>query len=439
MKKGVCPTDGHASMSRFQPRFPRVRSARTPLLLGLPMAIASLFAATPAAAQQSLTGPIAGWQQGTEPSWVSMYAYVPATVVENPPILVVVHFCSGSAFGVFDQAKGGGMVDAADAQGFIMVVPQTIQNCWDVASTESLTHDGGGDLLAIVHQVDYAIATYGANADRVYVTGTSSGAMVTQAISATYPDRFRGGVSFAGVPAGCWAVNNPDTQWSAQCAGGEVKKSGQEWGDIARAMYPGYSGRRPRLQLWHGDADATLSPVNQTESIKQWTNVFGLSETPTMTTTETIGTGTYKREQWQDSCGQTVLDAWTQAGGPHGTDLNMSATYSLPFLTLDQAGPTDPQTECVPAGTGGDTGTGGTGVDGSGGAGPGSGGTTSGGGDPIAELPSRPTMPCTFSPSQLRLGAGRSGAVVLTGLGLLALVFGRRRRPSTLGARGVGE
>jgi acetylxylan esterase len=425
-------------MSRFHQRFARVLSARTSLLFALPTVCASLLASSPASAA-SLAGPVEGWKVGTEPSWVSMFVYVPDAPAANPPILVVVHFCSGNAPSVFNQARDGGMVAAADAQGFIMVVPQTSQNCWDVASTESLTHDGGGDLLAIVHQVDYAIDTYGANRDRVYVTGTSSGAMVTQAISATYPDRFRGGVSFAGVPAGCWAVNNPDTQWSAQCAGGEVTHTGQDWGDIARNMYPGYSGRRPRLQLWHGDADATLSPVNQTESIKQWTNVFGLSETPTMTTTETIGAGTYKREQWQDSCGQTVLDAWTQAGGPHGTDANMSATYSMPFLALDQPGDTDPQMDCVPSGTGGDTGTGGG--DGSGGAtgGTSSGGTTSGGGDPIAELPSRPTMPCTFSPSQLRAGTGRSGAALLAGFGLLALVFGRRRRQPILGAGGIDE
>ena len=109
-----------------------------------------------------------------------MYEYVPDVVAANPPILLVVHFCSGNAHGVFDQARDGGMVALADQYGFIMVFPQTIQNCWDVASMESLTHDGGGDTLAMVHQVEYAIATHGANPDRVYVTGTSSGAMVTE-------------------------------------------------------------------------------------------------------------------------------------------------------------------------------------------------------------------------------------------------------------------
>jgi acetylxylan esterase len=422
-------------MARCQNRFQRVRSARAPLLVALSMAIgASLLDATPASAA-SLAGPIPGWQVGTEPDWVSMYAYVPDNVPANAPILVVVHFCSGNAVGVFNQAKDGGIVAAADQYGFIMVLPQTTQNCWDVATTPSLTHDGGGDLGAIVHQVDYAVTTYGANRDRVYVTGTSSGAMVTQAISAAYPDVFKGGVAFAGVPSGCWSVSNPDGQWSAACAGGQVTHTAEEWGEMARAQYPGYSGYRPRLQLWHGDADSILSPVNQTESVKQWTNVLGLSATPTSTTTETIDAGQYTREQWQDSCGETILDVWTQAGGPHGTDANMNGAYSIPFLALDQPGATDPQVDCVPSASGGGPSDGAGGGPSSGGAGP----SGSGGGNPVAAIPSRPTMPCSFSPSQLRSGAGRSGAAVLVCLGLLALVFGRKRQRPTLGAGGAAS
>ncbi|ONI85531.1 hypothetical protein ALI22I_27435 [Saccharothrix sp. ALI-22-I] len=62
---------------------------------------------------------------------------------------------------------------------------------------------------------------------------------------------------------------------------GQVLKTPQEWGDIARSAYPGYSGARPRVQLWHDTADDMLRYPNFGEEIDQWTNV--LSTTPTAT------------------------------------------------------------------------------------------------------------------------------------------------------------
>jgi poly(hydroxyalkanoate) depolymerase family esterase len=397
------------------------------------MALCAGVLSTAPAKAASLNGPVSGWEVGTEPSWVSMYEYVPDNLAPNPPILVVVHYCSGNAFGVFKQAQDGGMVAAAEQYGFIMLLPQTTQNCWDVATTPSLTHDGGGDTGAIVHQVQYEIATYGANPDRVYVTGTSSGAMVTQAMMAVYPDVFKGGAAFAGVPAGCWSVNDLDGQWSSPCAGGEVTHTAQEWGDMARNMYPGYSGFRPRLQLWHGDADSTLSFVNQTEAVKQWTNVLGLDPTPTMTTTETIGDGQYTRQQWLDGCGITILDVWTQPGGPHGTDANMNGEYTIPFFDLDQTDAVDPQAAgCMdsPAATGsGDTGGGGP-VAAPGGATPSDVALTQ-----AADVPSRPSCACDLARSQRR-GTALPWASAFAWVAILGLVFGRRRRPQHPRRRG---
>jgi hypothetical protein len=263
--------------------------------------------------------------------------------------------------------------------------------------------------------VQHAIATHGANADRVYITGTSSGAMVTQAMLAAYPDVFKGGAAFAGVPAGCWSVNNPEGQWSAPCAGGQVTHTDAEWGDMARAMYPGYSGFRPRLQLWHGEGDSTIALTNHTEALKQWTNVLGLGMTPTMTTTETIEGDQYTRQQWQDGCGITVLDSWTQPSGPHGTAANMNGAYTVPFFALDMAEPVDPQAAgCMgsPASSAGDP-MGGSGS-------PGMPTTPSGLGAGAADLPSRPSFACGLTPSERRAGA-------FAWVGLLALVVGRRR------------
>jgi len=231
-----------------------------------------------------------------------MYEYVPAKLAANPPILVLVHYCGGNASGVMGEAQGGGIVAAADKYGFLMVVPQTSRNCWDIATTPAITHNGGGDTGAIVDMVNYAITRHSANANRVYVTGTSSGAMMAEGLAAVYPEVFKASSEFAGVPAGCWSVSNmTDGQWSGPCAGGTVTHTADEWGMIARNMDPGYTGPRPRIQLWHGDADTTIKPANQTEAIKQWTNVLGVPTAPNSTMTVAISGKNYKRNSGKTS------------------------------------------------------------------------------------------------------------------------------------------
>jgi len=295
------------------------------------------------------------WGASGVPATTSMYVYVPDAPADNPPILVLAHYCSGTAGGVFGQAQSGGIVSAADQYGFIMVVPQTSNNCWDVGSTKALTHDGGGDTHAIAQMVKYALTQYGANPERVYITGDSSGAMMTQGMLAVYPELFKGGSAFAGVPAGCWGVGNPDGSWSSQCAGGQVTHTAEEWGDMVRAMHPSYTGHRPRVQLFHGDADSTLRYENHTEAIKQWTNVLGLSAAPTSTDTVTLGSHQAKREQWENDCGYVVLEAYTSMGGDHGpSDAIFDASFVIPFLALDDGEAEDPEiTQCAGAAGGG--------------------------------------------------------------------------------------
>jgi len=333
--------------------------------------------ATPSLEAASLTK-VNNWGASGVPATASMYIYVPDKVATKPPIVVVAHYCGGTASAVFGQASG--IQKAADQYGFIMVVPQTTNNCWDVGSTKALTHDGGGDTQAVAQMVKYAITTYSANAERVYVTGDSSGGMMTQGLLAVYPDVFKGGAAFAGVPAGCWAVGDPDGSWSNQCAGGQVTHTAKEWGDLVRAMYPAYMGHRPRVQLFHGDADPTINYKNHTEAIKEWTDVLGLSTDPTTTTTVTLGSHQATRQQWKNACGYVVLDAFQSKGGDHGpSDAIFNASFVVPFLGLDKTDATDPEiASCNNGGMGGMGGASAGGAAGHGGAT--TGGTTGAGG-----------------------------------------------------------
>jgi acetylxylan esterase len=77
--------------------------------------------------------------------------------------------------------------------------------CWDVASSATLTHNAGGDSLGIASAVRYALKNWNVDPDRVFATGSSSGAMMTSVLMGAYPDLFKAGVVDSGVPYGCFA------------------------------------------------------------------------------------------------------------------------------------------------------------------------------------------------------------------------------------------
>jgi acetylxylan esterase len=56
-----------------------------------------------------------------------------------------------------------------------------------------------------------------------------------------------------------------------------------KWGAVVRNADPGYHGPRPRVQIWHGTADANVLYANFGQEISQWTDVLGVSQTPLAT------------------------------------------------------------------------------------------------------------------------------------------------------------
>jgi len=102
--------------------------------------------------------------------------------------------------------------------------------------------------------VKYAIDKWGGDKDKVFVQGTSSGAMMTNVLMGAYPDVFKAGSAYSGVPDGCFAVAGATaTQdppgWSNGCANGQVTHTAQQWGDMVRSYYPDFKGQRPRMQM----------------------------------------------------------------------------------------------------------------------------------------------------------------------------------------------
>jgi acetylxylan esterase len=165
-------------------------------------------------------------------------------------------------------------------------------------------------------------------------------------------------------------------QWSGPCSGGTVTKTAQQWGDLVRSYFPGYTGHRPRLQHWHGATDTTLNFKNVAEDIKEWTNLLGLSETPTATEQNTPKSGT-THQYWKNSC-YTVYETFVLANTGH--QVSLDGPTLAKYFGIDTAGGQDPETAACPGAVpGGGSGAGGAGGGGSTGAGGAAG--TSGGAD----------------------------------------------------------
>jgi acetylxylan esterase len=167
----------------------------------------------------------------------------------------------------------------ADKLGFIVIYPATTHNsgCWDVRSTQSVTHNGGGDSLGIISMVKYALDKYSADPAKVFSAGSSSGGMMTNVLLATYPDVFAAGASFSGSPDGCWDGPTPSALGGASCPAKGQKYSTKDWGDLVRKAYPGFNGTRPAMQVWHGTADTVVAYANLADQLAQWSDVLGVS------------------------------------------------------------------------------------------------------------------------------------------------------------------
>jgi acetylxylan esterase len=116
-------------------------------------------------------------------------------------------------------------------------------HCWEVWTPATQTHDSGGDSLGIASAARYAINNWGVDTNRVFVTDYSSGTMLTNIMIGAYPDIFRAGSAFTGIPFTCFQPDNPFLP--NNCVDGKRIKSAQEWGDLVRKAYPGYTGPQP--------------------------------------------------------------------------------------------------------------------------------------------------------------------------------------------------
>jgi len=89
------------------------------------------------------------------------------------------------------------------------------------------------------------------------------------------------------------------------------------------------------MQLWHGTADPLVPYSLLQEEIEQWTNVFGLSQTPTSTDSPQPG---WDRRRYADSTGTVQVEAYSIQGAGHSLPAAGMAAYAVAFFGLTDSG-----------------------------------------------------------------------------------------------------
>src|SRR3954447_15403942 len=200
---------------------------RRQLLLGLATSLAIAGLAIPAAQPAYAASLTEVTNFGDNPGGMRMHVYVPDSRPANPAIVVAMHGCGGSGPGFY---SGSEFASLADRYGFIVIYPSAEQQagfgkCFDTWSAAAKRRGGGSDPVSIVSMVTYAEQHYGGDPSRVYATGSSSGGMMTDEMLALYPDVFKAGAAFMGVPFDCFLNAADYPPGASGCTGGSMDRT----------------------------------------------------------------------------------------------------------------------------------------------------------------------------------------------------------------------
>ncbi|MFO1127509.1 MAG: PHB depolymerase family esterase [Rhodospirillales bacterium] len=254
---------------------------------------------------------------GGNPGNLRMLAHVPDALPKGAALVVVLHGCTQTAA---SYDRGTGWSTLADRHGFALLYPEQRRannplRCFNWFRGDDHVRDSG-EALSIRQMVDRMIADHGIDPARVYVTGLSAGGAMTSVLLATYPEVFAGGAILSAVPYK--AAVGLQEAFDAIFQGKSLPA--EEWGARVRAASP-HQGPWPRVQVWHGEADATVKPINQAEIVKQWTHVHGLPAAPSL---EKMVHGHLHRV-WRDAEGRDLVESYTVAGMAHGAAIDPHA------------------------------------------------------------------------------------------------------------------
>jgi len=84
-------------------------------------------------------------------------------------------------------------------------------------------------------------------------------------------------------------------------------------GDFVRQA-SSHTGPFPKVAIWHGSSDPTVSPVNASEAMLQWTNVHGTKAEPAVSDT----VNGFPHHVFKNAAGNAVVETFSITAMGHG-------------------------------------------------------------------------------------------------------------------------
>jgi len=281
-----------------------------------------------AATQFHATAFAQGWQSissfGSNPGNLNAYSYAPAVMPDEAPLVVVMHGCTQTATSYSNETAWNTL---ADFHKFYVVYAEqktannasSCFNYWEPGDHSR----GQGEAKSIKQMVEYMKNNYSIDSSRVFATGLSAGGAMTAVMLSAYPEVFAAGAEMAGLPYKV-ATTSLEVYTAAL---GLVSKSPQEWGDLVRGEYPGFTGSYPRLAIFHGTSDIVINENNAEEMMKQFTNLHGCDQTADYDNSSFNGNSVVGLKQYFNTGGQIVVERYTISNMAHGIAVDPGSCF----------------------------------------------------------------------------------------------------------------
>ncbi len=253
--------------------------------------------------------------------------YVPDSVQDPAPLLVMLHGCTQDA----DQFKNETQMNQqADDHGFVVIYPEQSSsrhsnNCWQWFNDQNTTR-GNGEVAIIKGMVDQVKSNHSIDGDNVFAAGLSAGAAMVPNLVVEYSDVFSSGAVHSGLhyevaeseqPNALLAMYNCSHDTGPVAAGDKAYNRMQDHSAV----------QNQKFTVWHGKDDTTVDPCNADKVAERSTVTYDWTDNGSddgstdysadQTTSDCSATDCVEIYEYHDSSGETVVKKNLVSGMGH--------------------------------------------------------------------------------------------------------------------------